>query len=113
MSRFVSRTAARRAENEATFRAANERIEESAQSLNLAPLPIPFICECEDERCTQIVRLTIAQYEQVRQNGRHFFVSPGHQSQTDRVVAESNDGYTTVEKTGEEGRIVAEQDPRA
>jgi hypothetical protein len=108
----MGRSAARRAENESTFRAANESIEASAQDLNLAALRIPFICECENERCTQIVRLTIAEYERVRRKGRHFFVSPGHQAQPDRVVAEV-DGYTAVEKTGEEGRLVAERDPRA
>jgi hypothetical protein len=108
----VSRSAARRAENEATFRAANESIKERAQNLNLAPLPIPFLCECADERCTAILRLTISEYERVRANGTPFFVSHGHRSEPDRVVAEA-DGYTTVEKTGEEGRLVAEQDPRS
>jgi hypothetical protein len=108
----MGRSAARRAENEATFRGANESIEESAQSMALTALPIPFICECEDERCIQIVRLTIAEYEDVRRHGRHFLVSPGHHSEPDRVVAEA-DTHTTVEKTGEEGRLVAAQDPRA
>jgi hypothetical protein len=108
----VSRSAERRAENEATFRAANEQIEDSAQRMQFPALPIPFICECEDERCTQIVRLTIAEYEHVRRDGKHFFVCPGHESEPDRVVAEA-DAYTTVEKSGEEGRLVAEQDPRA
>src|SRR4051812_48388713 len=112
MSGHLGRSAARRAENESTFRAANESIEASAQDLNLVARPIPFICECENERCTQIVRLTIAEYEQVRRNGTHFFVSPGHQAEPDRVVAAVG-GYTTAEKTGEEGRLVAEQDPRA
>jgi hypothetical protein len=108
----VSRSAERRAENEATFRAANEQIEESAQGMNLAALPIPFIFECEDERCMEIVRLTIAEYERVRRNAKHFFVLPGHESEPDRIVADA-DAYRTVEKTGEEGRLVAEQDPRA
>jgi hypothetical protein len=108
----VDRSAERRAENESTFRAANESIEDSAQKANFAPLPIPFICECEEESCTQIVRLTLSEYELVRANSKHFFVSPGHQSDPDLVVAEA-DGYTTVEKTGEEGRLVAENDPRA
>ena len=108
----VSRSPARRAANEATFRAANEQIEQSAKDLNLAVLPIPFICECEDERCTQIIRLTLAEYEQVRRDATRFVVSPGHQSEPDRVVAEL-ERYTTIEKTGEEARLVAEQHPRA
>lgn len=109
---WVSRSAERRAENEATFRAANEQIEDSARELDLAALPIPFICECEDERCMHIVRLTVAEYERVRLDGKHFFVRRGHESESDRVVAEA-EAYATVEKTGEEGQLVAEQDPRA
>jgi hypothetical protein len=108
----VSRSAERRAENEATFRAANEQIEESAKELDMGAVSIPFICECEDERCTQIVRLTIDEYERVRRNGKHFFVRRGHDAEADRVVAEA-DAYATVEKTDEEGRLVAEMDPRA
>jgi hypothetical protein len=112
LQRMMGRSASRRAENEATFRAANESIEESAQEMTLTALPIPFICECDDERCTKIVRLTIAEYEQVRRDGRHFVVSPGHHSEPDRIIAQSG-AFTTVEKTGEEGRLVEERDPRA
>ena len=75
-------------------------------------LPVPFICECEDERCTEIVRLTVAEYEQVRLSPIRFFVSWGHQSQPDRVLAEA-ETYTTIEKTGEEARLVADRNPRA
>ena len=99
----MSRSPARRAANEATFRTANERIEASARNLDVTALPVPF---------TQIVRLTLAEYEQVRSDARRFFVSPGHQSDPDRVVAEAP-GFTTVEKTGDEGTLVAELDPRA
>ncbi len=84
--------------------------EKSAQYLNLAALPIPFVCECENERSTQVVRPK-ARNTSVRRNGTHFFMSLGHQSEPDRVVAKRN-AETTVEKTGEEGRLVAERDPR-
>jgi hypothetical protein len=108
----MGRSPARRAANEAMFRAANERIEDSAANLDLTASPIPFICECDDERCTQIIRLSVAEYEQVRSDPRRFFVSPGHQSEPDRVVEEA-ERFATVEKTGQEGRLVAGQDPRA
>src|SRR5436190_8048884 len=108
----MSRSPARRAANEATFRSANEQIERSAQNLDLTDASIPFICECEDEHCTEIVPLTLPEYERVRESSIRFFVSPGHQSEPDLVVAESGQ-YTTVEKTGEEARLVAEQDSPA
>jgi hypothetical protein len=107
----VSRSPARRAANEATFRAANEQIERSAKSLDLGALAVPFICECEDELCRHIVRLELSEYEAVRRDRLHFFVEPGHQSEEDRIVAE-RERYTIVEKTGEEARLLAEQDPR-
>jgi hypothetical protein len=59
-----------------------------------------------------MVRLTIPDYEAVRGNPRQFIVIPEHDSSPDRVV-EEHEGFTVIEKTGEEGRLVEEQDPRA
>jgi hypothetical protein len=108
----VGRSAERAAANEARFRAANEQIRGKVVELELAERRNPYLCECEDERCTTIVLLTSKEYEAVRSNPRRFFVAPDHQSPDDRVVAE-HDGFTTVEKTGEEGRLVEEMDPRS
>src|SRR5205823_14851784 len=46
--------AERIARNDATFRQANEEIERAAEPLGIEP--IPFLCECADERCTEIVK---------------------------------------------------------
>jgi hypothetical protein len=56
--------------------------------------------------------LTLSEYEEVRLGPTRFVVSPGHQSESDRILAET-DSYTTIEKTGEEADLVAAQDPRA
>jgi len=53
--------------NESTFREANERIEAAADKMDLVG-PVPFICECPDRTCTQIVRVTLDGYEDVRQH---------------------------------------------
>jgi len=108
----VGRSAERAAANEARFRAANEQIHDKVVELELAERRNPYLCECEDERCTTILLLTSEEYAAVRSSPRRFFVAPDHQSPDEVVVAE-HDGFTTVEKTGEEGRLVEEWAPRS
>src|SRR4051794_22064701 len=71
-------TLVRIAENQSAFRAANEGIERGAERAAIFD-PIPFICECPRRRCTEIARLTLDQYEDVRVNPVRFFTIPGHQ----------------------------------
>ena len=106
----MGRSAERAAANQARFRAANEQIRDKVVELELAERRNPFLCECEDERCTTIVLLMSKEYEAVRSSPRRFLLSPRHQSPDDRVVAEHEE-YTVVEKTGEEGRLVEESAP--
>ena len=101
-------TAQRVAENQATFRAANEQIEAAARAV--APdLPrVPFICECPETTCTRITRLGHDEYETVRSDPTHFLVIPGHEvcevdgEKVARIVARE-DGYTIMEKIGAAG----------
>jgi hypothetical protein len=106
------RSASRAAANESRFRAANEQLADKASELGLSEERSPYLCECEEERCTTIVQLTMAEYEEVRSHSRRFLLAPGHQGEDDRIVAEQA-GYTIIEKTGEEGRLVEAQDPRS
>jgi hypothetical protein len=103
------------AENQVTFRRANEEIEEVAADLgdSLTVRLIPFLCECADPRCTQVIRLTRSEYEAVRASPRRFAVSPGHEvTLEDEQVIARCDRFSTVEKVGEAGRVAAESDPR-
>jgi hypothetical protein len=106
------RPAERAAENESTFRGANETLEERAEEIVGGRRPTPYLCECDDERCTQIVLLTRDQYEAIRANSRTFVLAVGHESPNDRVLKEGPT-FTIVEKTGEEGELVEQQDPRS
>jgi hypothetical protein len=108
----VGRSPERGAAIASTFREANEGIEDSAEGLGLTASLVPFLCECEEERCMAIVRLALPEYEQVRRRPKRFLVAPGHESGPDRVIAE-RERFTIVEKTGEEGRLVARHDPRS
>jgi hypothetical protein len=113
MRSFMSRSAERRAENEAAFREANEGLERKAAELGLEGERTPYICECENEACTEIIRLSRQEYETVRADPKTFVVTPGHhQSPYDEVVSQEAD-YTIIRKTGEEGKLVTERDPRS
>ena len=104
--------AERAAQNESTFRGANETLEERAETITGGRRPTPYLCECEDERCTQVILLTRDQYEAIRANPRTFVLAVGHESPDDRVLKEGPT-FTIVEKTGEEGELVEQQDPRS
>jgi hypothetical protein len=108
----VERSVERAAQNEARFRQANEQIQGKVLELGTREQPAPYLCECEEERCTTIVLLTAAEYEDVRSGSRRFVVAPDHENPEDRVLGEHG-GFTVIEKTGEEGRLVEELDPRA
>ncbi len=103
----MSRSLERATRNELIFRDANERIEESRQELGIHDV-VPFVCECEDESCRELVRLSPKEYHSARVSPRHFLLAVGHPFRTGRVVSE-NDRFMVVEKQGEAARI-AERD---
>jgi hypothetical protein len=108
----VRRSVERAAANEARFREANEQIQEKVLELGTREQPAPYLCECDDGGCTAVVLLTSAEYEDVRSESRRFVVVSGHQTPDERVVAEHG-AFTVIEKTGEEGRLAEELDPRS
>jgi hypothetical protein len=107
----VNRSAAQAAENEDTFRNVNERLEEKADELGIGTERTPFLCECEDEGCTNVLLLRREDYEGVRAHPARFVVAPGHQEEDDELIREEA-GFSVIEKHGEEGELVARQDPR-
>lgn len=102
------------AENQSRFREANERIEQTAEAMQLVG-PIPFVCECPAPACTELVRMTLPDYEAIRAHDRRFFVVPGHQetavSAGACVVAGQDPGghYVLVDEVGLAGEIAAER----
>jgi hypothetical protein len=108
----MSRSDEQAAKNESTFRRTNESLEEQATALGLSDEPTPYLCECEDERCTKVVRLSREEYEVVRASPRRFVMVSGHQEADDLLIEEAA-RFTVIEKGGQEGDLVAEQDPRS
>jgi hypothetical protein len=108
----MTRSAEQRAANESFFREANEKLEGNVVKLSITESRTPYFCECDDPRCTAIISLSIREYEAVRSKPTQFVITPGHDSEPDRVV-EQHEGFTVIEKTGEEAKLVEEQDPRS
>jgi hypothetical protein len=100
------------ARNNATFRDANEHISAAAGIYGIDS-PVPFICECADARCSEIVRLTLEEYEEIRAHPRHFLQVPGHQDAAGAAqIVARRDGYVIVETLGRVGDIAEALDER-
>jgi hypothetical protein len=101
-------TLERIAKNQSTFREANEKIDAIAEQTGLEEA-IPFICECADLDCMEIVRLRLDEYAVIRSNARRFFNAPGHEAISVNVgagvVVEEHPGHVVVEKTGIAGEL--------
>jgi hypothetical protein len=96
-------------------RTENEAIQASADKLTLLG-PIPFVCECPDRDCAELVRLTFDEYEAIRQDSRRFFNISGHEAASveagaERILAVAG-ALTVVEKIGVAGDVAADPHER-
>lgn len=102
-------------EAQVACRAENETIQASADTLGIIGL-VPFVCECANPDCADIVRLSFDQYELIRQRPRRFFNVAGHErasveARAERIVAVVGD-LAIVEKIGIAGEVAAGGYPR-
>jgi hypothetical protein len=101
--------------NESAFRASNERLRRAAASHRFEERQgVPFLCECADPGCREIVMLSLEQYEKVRAHPSRFLLVAGHEdaeAELERIV-EAERGYAIVEKVGTAGREAARLNPR-
>jgi hypothetical protein len=95
----VSRDAETALRNERMFRDANEQIAARRDELELVETPTPFLCECEDEECTAIVRLAADEYRRVREREHTYVVVPGHPTIGDPTGL-AGEGWLCVTKEG-------------
>ena len=107
---MISGDEKKRAENEATFREANERIRATERELDPPLELVPYLCECDDVTCRETIRLAAPEYERVREDGATFAIAHGHSSNGD--VLERHDGYLGVRKQGGGGEVARALDPR-
>jgi hypothetical protein len=102
---------ARLARNETIFREVNERIEELAQRGEFDLLDI--LCECGNADCKEPLRVSIVEYERVRQHPTDFFVAPGHVIPAIEKVIDEKQSFDVVRKLAEEGELARKTDPRS
>lgn len=82
------------------FREANEKIRALSSDYGDPVNPIPFLCECRQENCTTIVRMSPEEYSAIRAHSRRYFTAAGHEANEapdGRVLARSVD-YVVVEE---------------
>src|ERR1044071_437670 len=104
----------RKALNEATLRDAKRKLGRAARQLlrDDDGSPVPFLCECPSRSCTEVVLLTLTEYEQVRAGAARGLEVPGYEDlAVERVVARY-DRFVVTEKFGPAGEVFAEHDPR-
>src|SRR4051812_3618158 len=99
------------ARNEAAYRDVNEAIRKG-RTAPAADTPRPFVCECGQLGCNQLVELTLAEYEAVRANPRHFFMVEGHDIPDVEFVVARHERYMVAEKHDREAQIAEDTDPR-
>lgn len=105
---------ARLARNESIFREVNERIEELAQSGDLGEFEsLDILCECGNADCTEPLRVSVAEYERVRQEPTDFFVAPGHMIPAIEKVVDSTQNFEVVRKLADEAELARKTDPRS
>jgi hypothetical protein len=97
--------------NEAVFRKINEGIERG-QWPGEEDAPVRFRCECAQLGCTELIELSVNDYERVRENPLHFIVLPGHERPEVEIVIDSRPGYMVVQKIDQAGETAIATDPR-
>jgi hypothetical protein len=99
--------------NEALFREVNERVKDINEGFGARLDEAEFVCECGTESCTERVRMTLPEYEDLRSNPTHFAIRPGHEIPDVEDVVLRCDGYVVVEKKpGVPAAVAQETDPR-
>ena len=95
------------AENEARFRAINERLRGELEALGGGDDPIGFVCECARVDCRAVLEIVPSTYRAVREHPLRFMVAPGHElPDVERVVERHDPGYLVIEKPEEVAEIL-------
>jgi hypothetical protein len=107
--------ALRAARSQSLFREVNERVKLMSEGIDFDGSLTNWVCECAEDGCVGPVEMTLAEYNEVREDAARFFVAPTDEHvwpDVERVVCR-NDRFWVVEKAGEARRAVIRLDPRA
>jgi hypothetical protein len=110
----MSERARRIGENEALYRAVNERIEDLNDAFGVLAESMAVICECGRLECTEQIQLDIPTYERVRADAAQFVVLPGHELPDVEHIVERHDGFNIIRKDpGVPEQVAEELDTRS
>lgn len=102
----------RTAKNEAASREINEKIEEAYQGDPPANR-IDIVCECARMTCDAAIDITLDEYQQVREDARHFVIFPGHFVGDIEWIVFENDRFAVVAKReGVPADVARDENPR-
>lgn len=104
------------ARTQALFRQVNERIEGLNEDFSaITPDAGDWVCECADESCVGLVRMSVAEYAAVRSTPNWFLVIPDDKHVVPRVerVVLRTERYWIVETFGAGELVAKEADPRS
>jgi hypothetical protein len=104
----------RAAINENTFREINEQLV-AAVALDDGDDDLhDVVCECARVDCTELVAISVAEYDAARDDGERFIVAPSEEHVTleHEHIVEKTERYWIVEKRGAAGEVADTLDPR-
>ena len=105
----------RNADVQNAYRHANEGVVRMSESFGLGGVgeePIRVFCECGRPGCSEAIELSRTEYEQVRGDGRHFVLVPGHEAESAEHVVGRTERYVIVENDGRAAALARDDDPR-
>jgi hypothetical protein len=109
----VDERARRIGENEALYRAVNEKIEDLSAAFGTITETMSVVCECGDASCAEQIEVSIADYERIRADATFFIIRPGHEIPDVEEVMERNDEFHVVRKAeGAAADLARELDTR-
>ena len=103
--------ARRVAENEVTFRYANEDLRATFGDLaRPTGERFPFLCECGNRSCFDIVLLLLDEYEAVRDDSNAFVIVPGHNDRETEEIVSDRSPEDSVPDGGDRFAVVRKRD---
>jgi len=104
----------RAAHNQALFRSVNERIAALNDAFDELTSYGSWMCECFRADCTEMIVMTLGEYEQLRARPERFAVraDPSHVDRAVEEVVNEGERYWTVQKSGTAAELAVQLDER-
>jgi hypothetical protein len=88
--------------NQESFRNANQKLGNIVGDKVGRQETIPFLCECPDDECLDVVSVSLTEYERIHSHPDRYIVVKGHPTSPGERMVEERDGYWIVEKGDDE-----------